>query len=292
MSETDISREADDSMVILFTGDVLLDRGVRRESVRHGRPWIFAEVAPLFQKADATVINLECPLTEVSTPLGKRFIFRADTCMASVMRHAGITHATLANNHSNDQGFQGLRSTVESLIQAGITPMGYDDDTRPSISPTLIQKGDLTAALFCAVLIPIENWMPEHSDTVPCQTNVTRLARVIRAYRSRHPSHHIICVLHWGIEFQPYATPQQIRQAQVLCAAGADAIIGHHPHVVQPQRRFDRIPVFYSLGNFVFDQQTPETNQAIVARIILRQDTLKTTTVPISIQHCRPVPEL
>lgn len=269
-----------------------MDRGVRREAVKHGWPWLFAEMASLFQKADATVINLECPLTEVSTPLGKRFIFRADTCTASVMRHAGITHATLANNHSNDQGFQGLRSTVVSLIQAGITPMGYDDDTRPQLSPTLIQKGDLTAALFCAVLFPIENWMPEHCDTVPSQTNVAHLAQTIRAYRALHPSHCIICVLHWGVEFHPYATPQQIRQARVLSASGADAIIGHHPHVVQPQRQSDRIPVFYSLGNFIFDQRTPETNQAMVARIVLHQDTLKTTTIPISIRHCRPVPKL
>lgn len=287
--QTDISREEDDSLVILFTGDVLLDRGVRCEAGRHGWPWLFSSADSLFHTADATIINLECPLTEVSTPLGKRFIFRADTCTASVMRHAGITHATLANNHSNDQGFQGLRSTVNTLYRAGITPMGWGDTTEQRLSPTLIRKGDITAAIFCAVLIPLENWMPSPGDISPCQTDAATLAEAIRTYRSRNPSHRIICVLHWGVEFQTYATPQQIRQAQVLTSAGADAIIGHHPHVVQPQRRHDRIPVLYSLGNFVFDQHMPQACQARIARLILRQDTLLATTIPVSIQQCRPI---
>lgn len=287
---TDISSEEDDSLVILFTGDVLLDRGVRREAGRHGWPWLFSGVDSLFHKADATVINLECPLTEVSTPLGKRFIFRADTCTASVMQRAGITHATLANNHSNDQGFQGLRSTVATLHRAGITPMGWADTAEKRLSPTLIRKGGITAALFCAVLIPLENWMPDNNDISPCQTDAATLAEAIRTHRSLYPSHRIICVLHWGIEFQPYATPQQIRQSGALITAGADVIIGHHPHIVQPTRPSDPIPVLYSLGNFIFDQRTPKACQAQIARLMLRHDTILATTIPVSIQQCRPVP--
>lgn len=290
-TDTGIPPADGDSLVILFTGDVLLDRGVRQEAQRHGWPWLFSGVDSLFHTADATVINLECPLTQVSTPLGKRFIFRADTCTASVLQRAGITHATLANNHTNDQGFQGLRHTIASLLQAGIIPMGWGDSPEQRFSPTLIQKGQVTAALFCAVLFPLENWMPAPNDTTPCQTDAARLAQAIRAYRSTHPSHRIICVLHWGIEFQSSATPQQIRQARTLISAGADAIIGHHPHVEQPQRPSDPVPVFYSLGNFVFDQHTPQACQSIIARITLRQDTLMATSIPVSIRHCRPMPE-
>lgn len=288
-SSTQTAREVDDSLVILFTGDVLLDRGVRGEAQRRGWPWLFSGVDSLFHTADATVVNLECPLTQVSTPLGKRFIFRADTLMASVMRRAGVTHATLANNHTNDQGFQGLRSTVASLRRAGITPMGWGDSPEQRLSPTLIQKGDLTAALFCAVLFPLENWMPGDTDAAPCETDASQLAETIRVYRSLHPSHRIICVLHWGVEFTSCATPQQIRQARTLIAAGADAIVGHHPHVVQPLRPSDPIPVFYSLGNFIFDQRTPAASRAQIACLVLRQDTLTATVIPVNIRHCRPV---
>lgn len=286
----DDSREEEDSLVILFTGDVLLDRGVRMEAKRHGWQWLFTGVDSLFHSADATVINLECPLTQVSTPLGKQFIFRADTCTASIMRNAGITHATLANNHSNDQGFQGIRSTVISLHRADITPMGWGNDMQQRLSPTLIEKGPITAALFCAVLFPLENWTPDPSGTAPCQTDAYTLAEAVKAYHSQYPTHKIICVLHWGVEFQTCTTPQQIRQTQALISAGADAIIGHHPHVVQSARPSDPIPVFYSLGNFVFDQRMPAANKAMVARIALYQDTLRATSIPVSIERCRPVP--
>lgn len=278
-------------MVILFTGDVLLDRGVRMEGKRNGWAWLFSRVDSLFHTADATVINLECPLTQVSTPLGKRFIFRGDTCTASIMQQAGITHATLANNHTNDQGYQGIRSTISALSRAGITPMGWGNNAEQRLVPTLIKKGPVTAALFCAVLFPLENWPGNPSETSPCQTDVARLAEAIRAYRSRHPSHHIICVLHWGVEFQTFATPQQIRQAHALTDAGADAIVGHHPHVIQPVRPSDPIPVFYSLGNFIFDQHSPQTSQALVARLTLRRDTVTATSIPVRIRHCRPEPK-
>lgn len=294
-----------DSLVILLTGDVLLDRGVRQQALRYGGwQWLFSGTDSLFRTADATVINLECPLTETATPLGKRFIFRADTATASVMRRAGITHATLANNHTNDQGTQGLRSTVAALRRAGITPMGCsNDDTgsntavlRPSgapqqhIAPTLISKGSITAALFCAVLFPLENWMPRPGCITPCQTDAASLARAIRAYRRAHPAHRIVCVLHWGIEYQQQATPLQRRQARTLISAGADAIVGHHPHVVQPPLPRDPVPVLYSLGNFIFDQRTPATTRASVARLVLRPDTLTATAIPVCIKNCRPEP--
>lgn len=285
----DSACENSDSLVILFTGDVLLDRGVRRAAEHRGWDWLFAGVDSLFHAADATVVNLECPLTETNTPLGKQFIFRADTCTASALHRAGVTHATLANNHTNDQGFQGLRSTAASLCRAGITPMGYGSDMEQRLAPTLVSKGRLTADLFCAVLFPLENWPSDPHDIAPCQTTAARLAEAIRRHRAAHPDHRIVCVLHWGVEFQSRATPQQIRQAQTLIAAGADAIVGHHPHVVQVRRQSDPVPVFYSLGNFVFDQSLPETRRAEMARIIILPDTLCAEAIPVSIVRCRPV---
>lgn len=284
------TQEKGDSLVLLFTGDVLLDRGVRYQAERHGWDWLFAGVDSLFHTAHATIINLECPLTEVSTPLGKRFIFRADTCCASVLRRAGVTHATLANNHTNDQGFQGIRSTIDVLLRTGITPMGWGRTEEERLTPTLISRGDVTAALFCAVLFPLENWDANPDDAAPCQTNAFRLAQAIREYRTRHPKHCIICVLHWGVEFQPYAAPQQMHQKHVLVAAGADIIIGHHPHVIQPPHSGDPIPILYSIGNFVFDQHTPETCETEVVRLTLKPDTLRLETLPMQIRDCRPEP--
>ena len=280
-----------DSLVVFFTGDLLLDRGVRTAMASHPADWLLADVAPVLRRADATVANLECPLTQVSTPVGKRYIFRADTCMASMMRRAGITHANLANNHTNDQGEQGLRSTMHSLTRAGVVPIGCDtvsDDTARLIHPSIVSKGDLRLALFPAVLLSQENWMPRPGALSPLQPSLRQLERSVREHARRHPTHRIACILHWGVEFQTQPTMQQMAQAAILAGAGADAIIGHHPHVVQHPRRSDPIPTFYSLGGFAFDQSHPLARRGAVARIVVHPDTLTATLIPISINACRP----
>ena len=282
---------SDDSLVVLFTGDVLLDRGVRKAMAPHAANWLLDRVAPYLRSADATVINLECPLTDVSTPLGKRYVFRGDTCMAAMLRRAGITHATLANNHTNDQGEQGLRSTLEVLSRSGIVPMGCDTitgDMSRHVYPTVISRGRLHVAVFCAVMLPLENWMPRSGDLTPCQPTIAQLANSIRRYRQLHPRHHVVCVLHWGVEFQTSPSLSQIRQSSILAQAGADAIIGHHPHVVQLPRKGDPIPIFYSLGGFVFDHRHPLACEGAMVRLVVRQDSLATSLLPVRIRSCRP----
>ena len=84
------------SLTILFTGDVLLDRGVRRVAEHKGISYLFEEVTPVFREADAVVVNLECPLTDTISPVNKKYIFRADARWAKDLRKAGITHAAMA----------------------------------------------------------------------------------------------------------------------------------------------------------------------------------------------------
>lgn len=278
-----------DSLVILFTGDVLLDRGVRPLAEAKGVQWLFEGVDSLFHRADATVINLECPLTESVTPLGKKFIFRAEPRWADDLRRVGITHAAVANNHSNDQGRQGFLSTLTCLQQANIVPLGsYRVGQSPQ--PVYInKKGAGRVALFNAVLFALENWMPgEGAGEVPCQVDAQTLAEAVRRHKDQWPGDRVVCVLHWGVEFQSQPTQPQRAEARLLVEAGADAIIGHHPHVVQPLAYVHGVPVAYSLGNFVFDQSRPETNQAQMARLVVRSDTLYMEMTDVSIRRCRP----
>ena len=93
----------DDTMTLLFTGDVLLDRGVRPYAEHQGVQSLFGDVNSVFRQADAVIINMECPLTDVETPVNKHYIFRAEPRWAKDLQAAGITHAALANNHTNDQ---------------------------------------------------------------------------------------------------------------------------------------------------------------------------------------------
>ena len=143
---------------ILFTGDVLLDRGVRPIAERRGVAYLFDSVQSEFRQADAVVVNLECPLTDTVSPVNKRYIFRADADWAKDLQRVGITHAALANNHTNDQGRRGLQATYQHLCEAGIVPIGYGSDYEEQSAPVVIEKGSGRVAVFNAVMMALEIW--------------------------------------------------------------------------------------------------------------------------------------
>ena len=282
------TQSTDDALTLVFTGDVLLDRGVRKHAEREGVQALFAGVDSVFRQADAVVINLECPLTDVATPVNKHFIFRADTRWAKELKAAGVTHAAMANNHTNDQGRQGLLSTYNCLKEADISPLGFGYSKAERLEPVIIRKGDVEVALFNSVTVPLENWYDLDARPGICQANASTLAAAISTYRAAHPATKIIVILHWGVEFQTIPSMQQRLDAETLVLAGADAIIGHHPHVVQPLRFVRNKPVFYSLGNFVFDQTQPIANQAVMAQLTLQGDSIVATSIPVQIKNCKP----
>ena len=183
-------------LTLVFTGDVLLDRGVRPYAERDGVPSLFAGVDSVFRQADAVVINLECPLTATATPVNKHFVFRAEHQWAKGLREAGITHAALANNHTYDQGRQGLLSTYNHLREAGIEPLGYGQTKEERLAPVIIRKGTTEVALFNSVPLPLENWYDLDHRPGVCQASAATLSEAIRTYHTQHPAVKIIAILH------------------------------------------------------------------------------------------------
>lgn len=282
-----------DSLSILFTGDVLLDRGVRPIAEEYGSEYLFQEVSPLFRQADAVVINLEFPFADTVSPVSKGVIFRADTRWASGLADAGVTHAAMANNHTMDQGRRGLASTDRALREAGIVPLGYGNSLSEQLEPVIIGKGDISVAVFNACMMTVENWI--NIDGIPgvCIPSGERLVSSVGAWHKRHPSDHIVVLLHWGWEFKTEPGIRQSSLARQLVKAGADAVVGHHPHVLQPLCEIDGAPVFYSLGNFVFDHSTVEGRRCAIARLVFHKDgSLDYSAVPVNIIGNRPVPEV
>ena len=213
------------SLTILFTGDVLLDRGVRRVAERKGISYLFEEVSPIFREADAVIVNLECPLTDTISPVNKKYIFRADARWAKDLKAVGITHAAMANNHTNDQGRRGLQATAQHLTEAGITPLGYGKNFKEQMSPVLIEKDGISVALFNATTLTIENWCRIDDKPGIAQPTEEELLDGIGDFQHRHPDTHIVVVLHWGVEFQPYPSIRQRALAHKLSEAGVAAVI-------------------------------------------------------------------
>lgn len=283
-----------DSLTILFTGDVLLDRGVRPVAEKKGVEKIFSGVSDEFKKADAVVINLECPFTDTISPINKKFIFRADSKWAADLRRVGVTHAVMANNHTNDQGRRGLVATDYHLHRVGIVPLGYGNNIDEQLAPTLVEKGDNKVAIFTATTLTIENWFRTDGKPGISQPTAEELTATISKFHTNNPDTKIITVLHWGVEFQQVPSINQRRLAHILADAGTDVIIGHHPHVVQPCDTIDNTVVFYSLGNFVFDQHPPQTRKGLIAKVTVQKSgvnhpEIETSSIPIEIKDNCPI---
>lgn len=287
---TACQHSSEEHLSIAFAGDVLLDRGVRQQINKRGVEYLFTSVAPIFHASDAAVINLECPVTSVCSPLKEKYIFRAEPTWLEALKKSGVTHTAMANNHTIDQGRSGLIETYKHLTAIGITPLGYGETQTKSSQPIFIEKRNIKVALFNSVLLPLENWVYLEDSPGICQQPISALRKAIRAFKQKHPDYYVVVILHWGQEYQTSPSTSQRRDAHQLIKAGADAIIGHHPHVIQPEEYIDGKPVFYSLGNFVFDQRKPETSRSRIVVLDFTSRKCNIRVYPVTIKECKPKP--
>jgi len=226
---------------ILFGGDVMLDRGVRKLGEENGYASLFADLVPLFKEEDLVVANLEGTITDNPSKtllwngaMSKELTFTFDPKTAPVLAEAGFSAFSLANNHSDNFGRSGVAETRKYLEAAGLKWFGDPGNLSGTESVVTI-KG---------LKIALVGYNSFDSGLANILSDIRRLSA---------EGDFVIVMPHWGEEYQA-ATDGERDMARQLIAAGAKAIIGSHPHVVQDQTFIGDVPVFYSLGNLLFDQ--------------------------------------
>lgn len=276
-------------LTILFTGDIMLDRGVRRHIDRHGGPdALFAPaIDSVLAAADLVVGNLECPATSVHAPVLKRYCFRAEPeWLASLAAH-GFTHLNLANNHSVDQGRRGLDDTRSQIAAAGMVPVGAGSNMDEAARPVLLASSPRRVYLVPSLRLALENfaYLPDR----PCvsQEPFDSLVSRVASLRQADATAVVIVSLHWGAEHTVAPTPQQRMQARRLIDAGADVLVCHHTHTLQTVEHYRGRPIYYSIGNFIFDQSSPLNRPACLVRITVDPDTLSVETLHVQ-SGCQP----
>jgi len=278
-----------DTLRVAFVGDLLLDRGVREHVDTVGADALFSpSVDSLFARCQCVVANLECPATHLHTPMQKVYVFRGDPEHLPALRRHGITHLNLANNHSIDQGRRGLMDTRRHVEAAGIVPVGAGANMSDAAKPVLLARHPREVWLLTSLRLALENYayLPER----PCVSQEpfdTLLARVQRL-RQQSPHAYIIVTLHWGGENTLKPILRQVVDAHRLADAGADLIVGHHPHTLQPIEHYRGTTIFYSIGNFIFDAHRPIHQKACAAVVAITADSEKVQEVPIRIHDCTP----
>jgi len=298
------------SLSIAFTGDILLDRGVRRAigwrqgaaSPRtdtlsdEGRAawaaqWVVSRgLDSLFHATDLVVGNLECPATRRREPQYKRFVFRAEPEWLALLRRHGFTHLSLANNHAIDQGRQGLVDTWRNIEAEGMTPLGAGTTLDDAAQPVLLAGGPRPVYALATLRLPLENFAPLPDRPSVNNEPLDSILRRIRDLKQRQPEAFVVVMPHWGVEHQPRPTRQQVVEAHRMVEAGADLIVGHHPHCVQTHELYQGRHIFYSLGNFIFDPRRQEDSRALVVRLTLDGRDAQVETHDVDI--VRTVPQL
>ena len=281
--------EAPDTLRVAFVGDVLLDRGVRRAIERDGVDALFApEVDSLFRSCHCVVANLECPATKVRQAIHKRFIFRGEPEWLDALRRHGVTHLNLANNHTMDQGRKGLSDTRQNVVRYGMTPFGMDSTADAACRPLLLSEAPRRVWIFTTLRVMSENWPYLPNRPSVCECTIDTLAARIARLRHREPRAVIIAMLHWGLEHDTLPTRRQRIAARRLVAAGADCLVGHHTHTAQPVEWIGGRPVFYGIGNFIFDPTRPLNAAAWLVRMDVTRDTVRYRLHPVHIDGCTP----
>jgi poly-gamma-glutamate capsule biosynthesis protein CapA/YwtB (metallophosphatase superfamily) len=278
-------------VVLVAGGDILLDRGVRTALEGTGNPdYPFEEISPIFREADLGLANLECSLVGPGVPIYKQFMFRGDPGMAPILRAAGLNALSLANNHAYDYGREALMETARHLSEAGIAPLGAGTNAEDASRARIVTIRGARLALLAFVDLELEGLLPLAGRPVPALADPEVVRARVSEARAR--ADFVIVTMHWGLEYAPVPCDQQRRLAALLAGAGADLVIGHHPHVVQPYEWIGRTLVLYSLGNLVFDAQRPECEDGLLARIRIQsvkpELVWDAELIPIRIEQCRP----
>ena len=286
-----VSAQAADTLSIVMTGDILLDRGVRRVIEKRGVDHLFStEVDAVFRSAQVVVGNLECPATKINAPVQKFYIFRADPEWLQALKRHGITHLNLANNHSIDQGRKGLLDTKQNIVKAGMVPIGAGRNMKEAAEPVLLAKHPRKVWLVASLRLALENYA--YLPDKPCvsQEPMDSLLRRVQRLRKADPTAVIIVSLHWGGEHTLKPVPSQRHEAHMLIRAGADVLVCHHTHTLQTVEEFMGHSIYYSIGNFIFDPKKPINSEACIVRLKIAkgEDGLKVETIPIEIRQCVP----
>jgi hypothetical protein len=245
---------------ILFTGDIMLSRQVAQElTVRIPGPW--TSLQELFRKADWVAGNFE---GAIGPPEGcvksKSPCFATNEATVELLRRAGFAAVTTENNHAGDLGSDGRARTRQAFADAGVHAVDFES------SPQFFRAGDVEIGLVALTLIRAADG---RAQEIPSE----EVAAKMQAARSRAGV--VIVSIHWGNEYMEWPSAGQQSKAAWLVEQGADVIFGHHPHVIQQPGCIAGKPVFYSLGNHVFDQGNPKTRQGMIADCRVRGGKLR-----------------
>jgi len=269
-------------LVIHAVGDIMLAGSGEKIYRKYGYDYPFAATREILQQGDIVIGNLESPLASSGVEFtGKKFRFKADPKAAPALKRAGFTHISLANNHILDFGAEGLKETLAALDANSIIFAGAGQNLTAARKAAITSAHGVKVAFLSYSLTYPEEFFAGQETAGTAPGYASFFTADITAAKKNADC--VIVSFHWGGEGENKPKPYQVNAAHKAVEAGADIVIGHHPHVLQGIERYNNGVIFYSLGNFAFGSYSRSSSVSMIARITFDAGIREVEIIPLSI---------
>ncbi|MDD5173199.1 MAG: CapA family protein [Patescibacteria group bacterium] len=280
--------QVNEEVSLVAVGDISYSRGVERIVKKENDiNYPFLKIQDYLKNADLVFGNLETPITQGLEIPDFEMIFRSNPGTEQALKQAGFSILSLANNHTLNFGEKGLKDTFNYLENVGIKYVGAGQNEQEVYQPVYIEKKGIKFAFFAyndTDVVP--NFYEASSNNAG--TAFMRMEKMDEAVKeAKQKADFVIISMHAGIEYTNEPNESQVNFAHAAIDAGADLVIGHHPHVVQVLEKYKGKYIFYSLGNFVFDQpQIRETEEGLAVKIYFDKNGInKISFLPVVMEN-------
>ena len=289
----DNSAEETDTITLALVGDILPASSVARLMEKHGYDYPYRESRHILQLADIAAGNLETSITDRGAPEeNKEYVYRGPAQALPAIRDAGFDVLSLANNHTLDYGWIGLEDTMNALDDNGLLHMGTGDNETEAYAPVYVEaKGFKVAFIGVSHVVWKTYWnatkdRPGMAETYDPTRTVAAIAE------AKQHADLVVVMVHWGTEYTDQPEPYQVKKGRQFIDAGADLVIGSHPHVLQGFEAYKGRWIAYSLGNFVFSgTKSPQSAETGVLTASCRKNgQCKLQFHPMLAQAAQPAP--
>ncbi|WP_097015927.1 CapA family protein [Anaerocolumna aminovalerica] len=274
-----------DEIVMLFTGDIYFSDFILNQYNKKGLDGILSEnIQEEFHNAHIVMANEEFPFSKRgSKAKDKQFTFRIDPQYVQIFSDMMINVVTLGNNHVLDYGTEALLDTFSTLQDAKIPYVGAGNNLKEARETKYFDVGEKTVAILGASrVIPVTEW--NAGENKPgLFTTYDPTALIAEIETAKLQSDYVIVYVHWGIEKKNHPEEYQRKMAKQYIDAGADLVVGSHPHVLQGMEYYKGKPIIYSLGNFMFYSNIPQT--ALLKVTLQKGDSVKTELLPAKAEN-------
>ena len=252
-----------DRVTLAAVGDIGIVGSARVRAAREGWDAIFAPLAAGLAGADLGFANLEFPVGERAwVKPGRSEEFHHDAEVAAALVRAGVHVVSLANNHVMDCGERGLARTLEVCRAAGLACVGAGTDLESACTPARFERRGARVVLLAFAAGPGDAAAPGRPGVAPLEPG--RVAADVARWRAEADL--LVVSAHWGSMYVDYPPPRVLQLAATIADAGADLVLGHHPHVLQGVGRRGKTIVLYSLGDAAFNSSAGDFRAEVAAR--------------------------